>query len=43
MEKIELNAEFLFELKSKNGPHGKRRGPAWRLPCCYGLAYPPSL
>ena len=23
-----------------NVPHGKRRGPAWRLPCCYGLAYP---
>lgn len=22
------------------GPHGKRRGPEWRLPCCYGLAYP---
>ena len=26
--------------KTTNGPHGKRRGPAWRLPGCYGLAYP---
>ena len=23
-----------------NGPQAKRRGLAWRLACCYGLAYP---